>query len=138
VHVPGRHGRNPQTGNIDVAGERNCKRGVARPGNVLHLAGNVEALPHPAMFPVELPAFFIVVFTEPDDVVLDPFLGAGSTIVAAEQERRQGLGIEVHPESVAVTLERLADLGLQPLRVVEGEADGGGADAAGGGTSGVF
>lgn len=49
--------------------------------------------------------------------VYDPFLGSGTTLVAAEQERRTGYGLELDPSYVAVTLERLEGLGLKPRRV---------------------
>jgi len=50
-------------------------------------------------------------------VVFDPFLGSGSTILAAEQEKRTCLGMELDPEYVAVALERLSERGLAPVRV---------------------
>ena len=49
--------------------------------------------------------------------VYDPFLGSGTTIVAAEQERRTGYGLELDAPYVAVALERLAAMGLKPHRV---------------------
>ena len=47
-------------------------------------------------------------------VVYDPFCGSGTTLVACEQERRIGLGMEIDPGYVAATLERLAGMGLVP------------------------
>lgn len=49
--------------------------------------------------------------------VYDPFLGSGTTIIAAEQERRTGYGLELDPSYLAVALERLSELGLTPRRV---------------------
>lgn len=46
--------------------------------------------------------------------VLDPFLGSGTTLVACERLGRLGRGVEIAPEYVAVTLERLAGMGLEP------------------------
>ena len=46
--------------------------------------------------------------------VYDPFLGSGTTIVACEQLGRTGYGMEVSPAYTAVTLQRLADMGLEP------------------------
>lgn len=51
---------------------------------------------------------------EPGIIVADPFLGSGTTIVAAEREKRIGYGLELSPGYVAVILERLAALGLEP------------------------
>lgn len=47
--------------------------------------------------------------------VADPFLGSGTTVVAAEQEGRICYGMEIEPKYVAVTLERLSALGLEPV-----------------------
>ena len=46
--------------------------------------------------------------------VYDPFLGSGTTMVAAEQLGRVCYGMEIEPKYVAVTLERMADMGLLP------------------------
>ena len=48
-------------------------------------------------------------------MVADPFLGSGTTVVAAEQEGRICYGMEIEPKYVAVTLERLSALGLEPV-----------------------
>ncbi|MBU2503474.1 MAG: site-specific DNA-methyltransferase [Nanoarchaeota archaeon] len=50
---------------------------------------------HPAAFPVELPRRCIRLFSFVGDVVLDPFLGSGSTIIAAVNNNRKGIGIEI-------------------------------------------
>jgi DNA modification methylase len=55
--------------------------------------------------------------TDPGFVVLDPFLGSGTTLVACENLGRKGRGIEIAPQYVAVILERLAGLGLTPVRL---------------------
>ena len=48
------------------------------------------------------------------DIVFDPFLGSGTTLVAAEQTGRVCYGVEISPAYVAVALERLAGMGLAP------------------------
>ena len=50
---------------------------------------------HPAAFPVELPTEFITFFTRPDQTVLDPFAGTGTTLLAAQRLGRQAHGIEL-------------------------------------------
>jgi len=50
---------------------------------------------HPAPFPVELPRRCIKLFSYVDDVILDPFLGSGTTLIAARTNNRRGIGIEV-------------------------------------------
>ena len=48
------------------------------------------------------------------ELVLDPFLGSGTTLVACENLGRVGYGCELEPKYVAVALQRLADMGLTP------------------------
>ena len=55
---------------------------------------------------------FIREFSQPGDVVLDPFAGLGTTLVASALEGRRGIGLEVEPERVAMTSRRLRELGL--------------------------
>jgi len=65
---------------------------------------------------------FVRQFSHDGDVILDPFCGFASTLVAAELEGRKGLGVEVEPSRVNIARERLASLGLNSSRVVEGDA----------------
>lgn len=57
---------------------------------------------HEAKFPVELPRRVIRLFTDPDDVVLDPFVGSGTTAVAAIEEDRKYLGIDKEQHYVEI------------------------------------
>jgi site-specific DNA-methyltransferase (adenine-specific) len=50
---------------------------------------------HPAPFPVELPKRCIKLLSYVGDTVLDPFMGSGSTMVAAEQNGRKGIGVDI-------------------------------------------
>ena len=50
---------------------------------------------HPAMFPIQLASRIIEIFTIKKDVVLDPFMGIGSTIIAAYENDRTGIGFEL-------------------------------------------
>ena len=63
---------------------------------------------HPAPFPVELPARLIRLYTYAGDVVLDPFIGSGSTAVAAVENRRHYVGYDTDPAYVAIAEERIA------------------------------
>jgi len=63
---------------------------------------------HPAPFPVELPRRLIELYTYVDDVVLDPFMGSGSTAIAALQTGRHYLGYDTDPEYVTLAKERIA------------------------------
>jgi DNA modification methylase len=53
------------------------------------------------------------------EIIFDPFAGSGSTLVSAHQLGRIGYGVEISPEYAAVTIQRLADLGLEP-KLIEG------------------
>jgi site-specific DNA-methyltransferase (adenine-specific) len=62
---------------------------------------------HPAPFPIELPQRCIKLFSYVDDVVLDPFLGSGTTLIAAALNNRKGIGIEVDLEYCKLAKKRL-------------------------------
>lgn len=70
------------------------------PTNVVHLATETGNKQHSAAFPKALPEWFIKLFTQPDDVVLDPFMGSGTTVLTAYEMGRKGIGIDIMPEYV--------------------------------------
>lgn len=83
-------------------------------GKDLVLPTNVLSIPlvgknkgHPAVFPVELPAFFIKLLSRPDSLVADPFGGSGSTAVAALQLGRDCVVIDNNPDYCRVANERV-------------------------------
>lgn len=63
---------------------------------------------HPAPFPVEIPRRLIGMFSFVGDTVLDPFLGAGNTTLAAMQMHRSSIGFEIEPAYLALARKRLA------------------------------
>jgi len=65
---------------------------------------------HPAPFPVELPRRLIRLYTFPGDVVLDPFCGSGTTCVAAAEESRMWLGVDVSEEYCETARARLGEM----------------------------
>ena len=101
------------------------KSNIARRGHArdLRCRGNTWFIPygtvrskaqkfdHPGTFPVDLPRWCIRLHGRKEAVVLDPFAGAGTTLVAAALEGARGIGIELDPEYVAVAAERLAAAG---------------------------
>ena len=73
-------------------------RDMAYPTNVLHMATECANRSHSATFPKPLPNWFIRLFTDPGDVVLDPFIGSGTTAFAALELGRKAIGIEINEE----------------------------------------
>ena len=77
--------------------------------DVWHIAPeSAKRVGHPAPFPVDLPARCIRLFTYVDDVVLDPFMGSGTTAVAAIRNHRHFLGFETDPGYVELAEQRVA------------------------------
>ena len=74
------------------------------------------AFEHPAIFPEALARDHILSWSNPGDVVLDPFSGSGTTAKMARETGRRFIGIEVNPEYVEISRIRLAQQGL-PLDV---------------------
>lgn len=77
-------------------------REKAYPNNVLHLATECNNKNHSAAFPEELPEWFIKLFTRKEDIVLDPFMGSGTTLNVANKMQRNSIGIEIIPEYCAM------------------------------------
>jgi len=73
-------------------------RDMAYPSNVLHLATECSNKSHSAAFPAELPEWFIKLFTQSGDVVLDPFMGSGTTIQVANRMGRHSIGVDIMEE----------------------------------------
>ena len=68
---------------------------------------------HPAPFPIELPHRLIQLYTFTGDVILDPFMGSGTTAIAALKAGRKYIGYEIDPEYVNLAEERIALYRLQ-------------------------
>lgn len=85
-------------------------RQKAYPTNVLHLATETRNRNHSAVFPDDLPEWFIRLFTQEGDWVLDPFMGSGTTVRVAQRMGRNAIGIEILP-----TYYQLAKANIPPL-----------------------
>jgi DNA modification methylase len=68
---------------------------------------------HPAPFPIELPQRLIDLYTYEGDIVLDPFMGSGTTAIAALRTDRRYLGYDTDPGYIAAAMERIAAERLQ-------------------------
>ena len=82
-------------------------RNMVYPNNVIHMATESSNKSHSAVFPLELPSWFIRLFTERGDTVLDPFIGSGTTAVAALTLNRHYVGIDTNEHFVRLSKERL-------------------------------
>ena len=76
-------------------------RDKAYPTNVLHMATECSNRDHSAAFPEALPEWFINLFTEPGDIVLDPFMGSATTLRVAKRLRRHAVGIDIQEEYIS-------------------------------------
>jgi DNA modification methylase len=85
---------------------------------------------HPAPFPVELPQRLMELYTYRGDLVVDPFAGSGSTLVAALRCGRDGVGYDLDPAYVALTRDRLAGETVPPVPAGDGTSAGALARAA--------
>jgi modification methylase len=67
-----------------------------------------STLKHPAPFPLELATRLVRMFSFTGDTVLDPFAGTGTTLVAALQNQRNAIGVEIDPDYMSLASRRLA------------------------------
>ncbi len=81
---------------------------VSEPGEGIWRMTTESGVEHPAPFPVELPRRLIMLYTQPGDLVLDPFMGAGATAVAAVQTGRRYVGYDVSEEYCSLARKRVA------------------------------
>lgn len=95
------------------------------PGDVWEIpnvkANHGEKTQHPAQFPVELIERLVLALTDPGDWVLDPFIGSGTTAIAALLHGRRVVGADIVPEYLAIARERLrlGEQGLLRVRPLE-------------------
>jgi DNA modification methylase len=101
----GLHGDGIQ-GSGETAGGFVPEDGMAYPSNVLSLGKNREALGHSAAFPLGLPEFFLKAYSDAGDVVFDPFLGSGTTLIAAAHLGRRCYAMELSPQYVDIAIRR--------------------------------
>lgn len=106
------------------AGQYVCNPLGKNPGDVWEIPNVKSAHPekteHPCQFPVELVERLVLALTRPGDLVVDPYCGVGSALVAAMKHGRRAAGSDLSPRYVAVARERLAslargDLAMRPM-----------------------
>ena len=107
------------------AGQYSCNPLGKNPGDVWMIpnvkSNHIEKTGHPCQFPVELIERLVLSLTRAGDWVLDPFLGAGTSIIAAVRHQRRGIGAEVVRKYIELAKARihLAADGLLPLRPMD-------------------
>jgi adenine-specific DNA-methyltransferase len=93
------------------AGQYSCNPLGKNPGDVWTIpnvkSNHVEKTAHPCQFPVELIERLVLALTREDDWVLDPFLGTGTSIIAAMRHQRRGIGAEVLKKYVEIAKSRI-------------------------------
>ncbi len=97
-------------------------RDMVYPTNVIYTATECANKNHSAVFPVELPRWFIKLFTQPGDLVFDPFIGSGTTALAALQLGRNYFGIDLNAEYVDASRNRVAEMQIGLPNIAEEQA----------------
>lgn len=96
-----------ESGKSDNSISNQMGRDLMYPTTVIHMATECSNRKHSAAFPLGLPLWFIKLFTDADDVVLDPFSGSGTTVVTAAQLKRHYVGIDIYEEYCQIAGNRL-------------------------------
>lgn len=118
LKVPSKHGGKTMTGSGNRRTDGTTTKTITREINSMKCRGTVwdylnagDKNPlkrkHPATFPDKIPTDFIQCFCPPNGVVLDPFIGCGSTAVTAKQLGRNYIGIDISKEYCELAKERL-------------------------------
>jgi site-specific DNA-methyltransferase (adenine-specific) len=97
-------------------------RKLVYPTNVIHMATECGNKGHSAAFPEELPEWFIKLFTKEGDLVVDPFLGSGTTAIVAKKMNRNYLGVEILPEYCKLAESYLETTQAPLFSIAEDEA----------------
>lgn len=92
-------------------GQYSCNPLGKNPGDVWIIpnvkSNHVEKTDHPCQFPVELIERLVLSLTNEGDWVMDPFLGTGTSVIAAIRHKRRGIGAEIVPKYIDIALERI-------------------------------
>jgi site-specific DNA-methyltransferase (adenine-specific) len=95
---------------------------LANPGNVISLSaggghlGSKLAHENEAPFPLKLADFFVKSFCPPDGIVLDPFMGSGTTLCSATLNGRNFIGIDLRESQKELAIKRLNEIGFHGIR----------------------
>jgi DNA modification methylase len=96
------------------------------PDSVVRIGRSNVHTEHPAAFPPELPKHFALSYSNPDDIIFEPFCGSGSTVIAAERCGRRCYALELEPNYVDMALARiLKETKIVPYRFSDAMPFGG-------------
>lgn len=102
------------------AGQLSCNPLGKNPGDVWIIPNvkfnHVEKTEHPCQFPVELVERLVLSMTDRGDVVVDPYMGVGSSIIAAIKHGRLGMGCDIERDYVRIARERVRAQSIGTLR----------------------
>jgi adenine-specific DNA-methyltransferase len=102
-------------------GQLTCNPLGKNPGDVWIIpnvkSNHVEKTKHPCQFPVELVERLVLSLTNEGDAVLDPYMGVGSTVIAAIKNGRMGLGCDLEQEYVDIAWERVREYRMGTLKL---------------------
>jgi site-specific DNA-methyltransferase (adenine-specific) len=125
--IPSKHGGKVMTGSGNRRTDGTTTHTIKRTINLMKcrgtiwnylMAGDKDPLKrkHPATFPDQIPIDFVQCFCPPDGIVLDPFIGSGSTAVAAKKLGKDFIGFEISKEYCEIAKERLRHI-TSPLEL---------------------
>jgi DNA modification methylase len=98
--------RNPDGSNKCKNSSGMCKK-LKELGSVFRCSSaRTNETDHPAIYPIELPRKYIEVLTDEENIIVDPFLGSGTTLIASEQTNRKCYGMEIDEHYCDVIIKR--------------------------------
>lgn len=97
---------------------------LSYPNSVFYFANSKKG-DHPTQKPIELFKYLIKTYSKEGDMVLDPFLGSGTTAIACKELGRECIGFEINPEYYLTAEKRLDNTKRQLCLTLEGEKKGG-------------
>lgn len=77
--------------------------------------GGINTYGHTAPFPEDIPRMSVLCFTNTNEIVVDPFVGSGTSVIVAANHNRKGIGIEKNQEYVQLSKERLLQREIQVI-----------------------
>ena len=104
-------------------GELSCNPLGKNPSDVWEIPNvknnHPEKTEHPCQFPIELIDRLVLSLTNENDIVFDPYVGTGTSIISALKNKRKGIGCEILKKYVSLSKKRINDFSLGRLKIRE-------------------